>query len=97
MAADGNWRKLPHPKTPIPPGNRFADRLWWVMETHGHSALRVSRIVGVSCKTIFTYLSGCENPKVKVVVALAKHYGVTTDFLLGLSDDPSEAHGELSR
>lgn len=59
------------------------------METHGDSALKVSRFVNVSCKTIFTYLSGYENPKVKVVIALAKHYGVTTDFLLGLSDKPN--------
>jgi len=91
MAADFNWKKIPHPKTPVPDGKRFADRLWWLMETNGHSALRVSRIVGVSCKTISTYLSGRENPKVRVVIALARHYGVTTDFLLGLSDDSNGA------
>ena len=84
MAADFNWKKIPHPKTPVPDGKRFA-------ETNGHSALRVSRIVGVSCKTISTYLSGRDNPKVRVVIALARHYGVTTDFLLGLSDDPNGA------
>ena len=84
-----NYKKIPRPRTPLPTGETFSDRLWWLMETHGDSALKVSRFVNVSCKTIFTYLSGHENPKVKVVIALAKHYGVTTDFLLGLSDKPN--------
>lgn len=82
------YKKVPKPNTPLPAGGRFCDRLWWLMETRGDSALRVSRIAGVSCKTIFTYMNGKENPKVKVVIALADHYNVTTDFLLGRTRMP---------
>ena len=82
------YKKVPKPNTPLPAGGRFCDRLWWLMETRGDSALRVSRIAGVSCKTIFTYMNGKENPKVKVVIALADHYNVTTDFLLGRTRIP---------
>ena len=82
------YKKVPKPNTPLPSGGRFCDRLWWLMETHGDSALKVSRVVNVSCKTIFTYVSGKENPKVRVVIALADHYNVTTDFLLGRTRMP---------
>ena len=80
--------KIPKPKTPLPPGGRFCDRLWWLLQVNGDTAAYASRVAGVSCKTIFTYLSGKENPKVRVVIALADHYGVTTDFLLGRTREP---------
>lgn len=93
MPMESGYKKIPRPNTPLPKGERFSDRLWWLMETRGDSALRVSRIAKVSCKTIFTYMSGRENPKVRVVMALADHYGVTTDFLLGRTRAPN-GYGE---
>jgi transcriptional regulator with XRE-family HTH domain len=84
------YTKVPRPQTKLPSGNRFCDRLWWIMEINGDSALKVSRMVGVSCKTIYSYLSGKQDPKVSVLLAVADHYGVTTDFLLGRT---LETHG----
>ena len=82
-------KKMPKPKTPLPESNTFADRLWWLMQVHGDTAAIVSMVCHVSFMTINRYLKRHENPKVKVVMALADHYNVTTDFLLGRTRTPN--------
>ena len=61
------------------------------METHGDSALKVATQVGVSSKTIYQYLSGEVDPKVFVLTALSDMYDVSTDFLLGLTNEPKRS------
>ena len=82
-------KKMPKPKTPLPESNTFADRLWWLMQVHGDTVAIVSKVCHVSFRTISVYLNGHENPKVKVVLALADYYNVTTDFLLGRTRTPN--------
>ena len=82
--------KIPRPNTPMPGDKRFRYRLWWLLETRGESAKTLAREsdIDVVEKTLYTYLSGRAEPRASTIVQIAKHYGVTTDFLLGLSDDP---------
>ena len=89
MARYGEYMKIPRPKTPMPDSDKFCDRLWWLMETRGDSVLKISRATGVTGKTIISYRAGHTDPLVRVVLALADYYGVTTDFLLGRTRSPN--------
>ena len=61
------------------------------METHGDSALKVATQVGVCSHTIYKYLGGEVDPKAFVLTALSDIYGVSTDFLLGLTNEPKRS------
>ena len=72
-------------------GERFKDART-VYNQHGKQSMRtVETCTGVSASVI-TYLesdSDGRNVGYPTIVALSKHYGVTTDFLLGLSPNPT--------
>lgn len=78
-------------------GERFEDARK-VHNKHGKQTMdEVSAATGVG-KSVIQSLEDNDNTRsvgYDKVVNLAKHYGVTTDFLLGLSDDPSPAHSAV--
>ena len=47
---------------------------------------------GVNENALGNYLSGKRNVPYDVLVDLAKYYHVTTDYLLGLTDEPSQPY-----
>lgn len=49
----------------------------------------VSKGIGISRGALSYYESGDRKPDINTLYALAKYYGVSTDYLLGLSDTPS--------
>lgn len=48
---------------------------------------------GVPLRTYQRYENGEREPSASIIVALAKFFGVSTDYLLGLSDSPTVAKG----
>ena len=47
--------------------------------------------INVSTPTLSRYLQGVREPELKYVVRLARYFGVSVDWLLGLSNDRYEA------
>lgn len=54
----------------------------------------IAQILSVSNKTISKWETGTSTPDLSMVVKLAKHYGVTTDILLGFSDGKKQSTTE---
>ncbi len=49
----------------------------------------LAELFGVSENALGNYLNGKRNVPYEVLVAFAKYYHVTTDYLLGLTDEPA--------
>lgn len=47
----------------------------------------LSEFLGVNIRTVQYYESGEKRPEIDGIIQLAKYFNVTTDYLLGLSDD----------
>ncbi len=75
------------------PGERIAD----LREKSGLTQKDLAELVGIDAST----LSRIENDETKkidsnAILSLAKHFGVSTDFILGLSDDPEPKNFSIS-
>lgn len=77
----------PKPKEiPLPPTDRFCDRLWWLIKTNGTKTEEIAKLVGRTRTAVQNWEKGMVEPNIASIRAIAKYYGVTTDFLLGVSD-----------
>jgi transcriptional regulator with XRE-family HTH domain len=65
-----------------------ADRLKALREQHGWSQRELSRICGLGETAINTYERGEVEPSAKHLKKMAETLHVSTDYLLGLTDDP---------
>lgn len=77
----------------------FPSTLRYLMEDeyknkHGKkdSQEALAKEIGVQRQTISGYLSGSSSPDWEKIVKIAKRYGVSTDFLLGVSGDKHIDH-----
>lgn len=46
----------------------------------------VAQFLGISMSTVCKFENGSRSPKAEQIVALCKMYGVSADYLLGLTD-----------
>lgn len=76
-------------ENPLPPGEHsgFVERLLELREEYGISQESLSRKVGLSKSTYGTYESEKALPDAETVRNLAKYYCVSSDYLLGLSEE----------
>lgn len=65
------------------------DRLQQIMKEQGHNATSLAEMIGRADRTIRRILAEDGNTSDDTVVAIAQALGVSADFLLGLSDDPT--------
>lgn len=65
------------------------DRLQLAMKKSGHNATSLAEIIGMTDRTIRRILSKDGNTSDETVVAIAQALDVSSDYLLGLSDDPT--------
>ena len=65
----------------------FAQRLLALRKERGLSQQEAAERSGVQYRSYRRYEQGEREPQASVIVALAKFYGVNTDYLLGLSDE----------
>lgn len=70
----------------------FATRLRTVRGDR--SQAEICNALGLKQVTYSTWEKGKYEPNLETLVALAKHFGVSTDWLLGLNNDPSGTPSE---
>lgn len=65
-------------------GLNFGARLREVRKAHGETQPELAKALGVSRSAVSMYESGEREPSYALLSAIAAHYGVDTDYLLGL-------------
>ena len=65
------------------------DRLKGLLEKSGHNSTSLAEILGVSERQIRRWMNGESDAGGEMVALLAKALNTSSDYLLGLSDDPS--------
>lgn len=68
----------------------FSDRLRLLVDSRGITAKDLSRDANIPDATIYRYLHGDRVPKIDNIIAIAKFFEVSVDWLLGLNDDKRE-------
>lgn len=67
----------------------FAQRLFSLRKQAGLSQKQLGEIIGVSNKAICTMENGTRETTFEKLVLLAEYFHVSTDYLLGVTDDPA--------
>ena len=65
----------------------IGERLKEVRQDHGHTQSDLARKMNVSLSTIKSWEGENSAPKHEYLIAICKLYHVSSDFLLGLTDD----------
>ena len=66
------------------------DRLKWIREKRGLTQEELNQRLGFGGTQTYRYETGRADPSTEVLGRLATELGVTTDWLLGLVDEPHE-------
>lgn len=66
---------------------KFPERLKLLREERGVSQAAVSKQMGVSRYAVYSYEKGKTFPTADGLIALADYFDVTTDYLLGRTDE----------
>lgn len=72
-------------------------RLIEVRKSNGYTRKRLAGELNRPYRTITNYESGEHEPGHKYLIEIAEKFGVTTDYLLGLSDDPRKKSDETKK
>ena len=77
------------------PGEAFPSRLKELMKEHGERQEDLARVLGFTRQSIGYYCKGDHQPDLATLAAIAQHYGVSIDWLLGRPGAPDKIDGEL--
>ena len=66
----------------------FLKNLKALRKANNETQLEMAERLEVTQRTIANWEAGDRNPDFQMLARIAKTYGVTTDYLLGLTDDP---------
>lgn len=66
--------------------NPFRERFWEQYRKTNVTQDKLAKALGVSRPTVAGWLNGDATPNIMVLKKLAQHFGVSADYLLGLSD-----------
>lgn len=69
----------------------FSERIKELRLARGMSQDAVGKVIGVKRYSVYGYEKGNNFPEVPGLMGLADYFGVSTDYLLGRTDNP-EAH-----
>ena len=72
----------------------FGNRLEKLRKTEGTSGAVLGKKLGLSHNIIYQYEHGTTEPKLFHAIAIAQYFGVTLDYLCGLSDIPKPDDNE---
>jgi len=70
---------------------KVAEKLVELRTSKGVTQEDVAQSLSISNKTVSKWENGASTPDLPMVIELAKYYGVTTDTLLGLSEDKKQS------
>ena len=66
----------------------FSDRLNALMESQNVTAADLVNALKIDRKAIYNYRNDRRVPPAETLIALADHFGVSLDYLVGRSGDP---------
>lgn len=66
----------------------FAQRVFELRRKRGLSQKELGEVLGLTHKSISTIESGIRSTTIEKLILLAKFFEVSTDYLLGLKDEP---------
>lgn len=66
----------------------FADRLKYLRKSHTATQKKIAEVAGITDRAFRKYESGEIEPTASVINSLADYFNVSTDYLLGRSDNP---------
>lgn len=66
--------------------NKFKEKLVELRKEKGYSQLQLSKEIKFSRTAIASWEGGAREPSLDTLILIAKYFGVTTDYLLGLED-----------
>lgn len=69
--------------------NVLGERIYQLRKARGLKQKELGEAVGLSHKSISTLESGTRGTTVDKLAQLARYFHVSTDYLLGLTDDPA--------
>ena len=76
----------------------MVERVLGLMESAGINATELSKITGVGTTTVSAWKKGLQKPSTEAIVKIAKHFGVTTDYLLiGEEEDSNQQNLVLGK
>ena len=67
----------------------FAERVHMLRKQRGMSQKKLGEAIGLSHKSISTIESGSRTTTLEKLVILARFFQVSTDYLLGLCEEPA--------
>ena len=65
---------------------QFNERLKALREDNDITQTELAKAVNVTQRNISFYETGANEPDIKTIIALARFFNVTTDYILGISD-----------
>lgn len=74
-----------------------SERLTEVRKNHGYTRTRLAEELKKPYRTITNYETGEREPGHDYIIKIAKMFGVTTDYLLGLSDNPQTTSEDIQK
>ena len=75
--------------------NIFGERVYLLRKQAGLSQKQLGIVLGLSNKAICTMEGGSRGTTIEKLVTLAEYFQVSTDYLLGITDDPTWRGGPL--
>lgn len=67
---------------------KLAKRLLFLRKEHGKKQTEMAQALGLSISAYCRYEYGEREPTASTIVRMAQYFGVSTDYLLGVRDDP---------
>ena len=75
--------------------NIFGERVYLLRKQAGLSQKQLGVVLGLSNKAICTMEGGSRGTTIEKLATLAEYFHVSTDYLLGITDDPTWRGGPL--
>lgn len=66
--------------------NIFGERLFKIREEHEETQDQLAEAIGITRQSLSRYEISDRTPNIEIVYNIAKHYNISVDYLLGLSD-----------
>ncbi|MCL6558545.1 MAG: helix-turn-helix domain-containing protein [Firmicutes bacterium] len=67
----------------------FPERLTELLKATKTTKRALAQTIGVSERMIQYYVRGVKSPTMEILIAIADHFSVSIDFLVGRTDDPT--------
>lgn len=67
--------------------NKFAERVVGLLQEKEITKYKLANDTGISKSVLSDYCNGKVQPTADVIIIVAKYFGVSTDYILGLTND----------